>query len=186
MEPQAIRAQVGALLGAREALIWVGQPWQGLRLYRNDLFFVPASLWSALLIGGFGAVLVNGWQLPIALVGVVLLAAALYAVIGRFFMDAYLRAHTFYALTNRRIIIHRTGLLPRTTSYDVRTLPDVTIDIRGNDRGTIVLGEAYGFPDARAMPSPGGEKPTPILDHIANAAQVYDMIEALRDDPLER
>jgi hypothetical protein len=63
------------------------------------------------LIGGGFAIFFNTYFMtsdaPIffRLLGIPFIIAALYMMIGRFFVDVWLRSKTFYGVTNERIII---------------------------------------------------------------------------------
>src|SRR6185437_8193931 len=82
----------------------------------SDAYMIPFSLlwggfaifWEigALRTNGPNAVLMSIWGIPFVLAG-------LYLIVGRFFVDAGIRAKTFYGLTNHRAIII-SGLFSRT------------------------------------------------------------------------
>jgi hypothetical protein len=105
LNPDA-RYRLSDSLEPGESLIWTGAPRQGLLLRPYDVFLIPFSLlWSGFaLYGVLSALRSNGslffvfWAIPFLLV-------VFYLTLGRFFVDARLRASMAYGLTDRRAII---------------------------------------------------------------------------------
>jgi len=99
-----------------------------------------AIFWEAsvLRLSGPNAGFMSIWGIPFVLIG-------LYMIVGRFFVDARIRAKTFYGLTNRRTIII-SGLLSRTiNSLPLRTLSDISLQERSDRSGTIMLGRPQPY-----------------------------------------
>lgn len=127
-----------------EKLIWTGQPYQGLRFSWFDLYAVPfglfffgfAIVWSILAFRGAP---------PFALFGIPFILVGAYMAFGRFIIEAKQRARTYYAITDRRIIIV-TGLFTRTVrSLDLSTLQNVSVSEKKNGRGTVEFAGKTGF-----------------------------------------
>lgn len=107
--------------------------------------------------------------------GIPFLLAGAYFTVGRFFVDARVRANTFYGLTDRRAII-LSGLFSRTTtSLPLRTLSDISLEERKGGTGTIYLGRPQPFAAWYAgMPWPGmGKYLAPAFELIDDARRVY-------------
>ena len=77
-----------------------------------------------------------------ALFGIPFVFIGLYALVGRFFHDAWRRSRTVYGLTDGRILIARPS---RLRSFDLATLREIELSETGDNTGTIILGaDAYG------------------------------------------
>lgn len=158
-----------AYLAPGEAVRWTGRPAQGLRFSGRDAFLVPFSvIWCAFAtFWEFGA-LTSGSPFMIVW-GVPFVCAGLYFVFGRFFVDAWRRARTAYALTNTRALVRRGDSL---TSIDVKTTPQVEFKQNGA-RGTISFGAASIFPF-------GGRDPWHASSNKSEFFQVEDAETAYR------
>jgi hypothetical protein len=173
-------------LRSDEKLLWTGQPAQGLRLRGSDSFLIPFSLlwagfaffweWSVLQqdAPGFFAL----WGVPFVLVGV-------YIVLGRFFIDSALRARTYYALTNQRVVI-LSGLWTRELkSLWLRTLPELSLREGPGPRGTLEFGSSP-WPMGqwfRGMSWPGMSRyQPPSFELIEDPRRVYDLVRAAQQE----
>src|ERR1035437_8167396 len=69
--------------------------------------------------------------------GIPFVLVVLYLIGDRLYFEAKQRAHTFYAVTNERILIV-TGIFNRKVkSLNLRTLSDISLAEGKNDEGTI-------------------------------------------------
>ena len=124
-----------------ERLLWSGQPIRGVRLSAADAFLIPFSiLWGGFAIFWESVVIAQGRPLFFALWGIPFVVIGLYLMFGRFWFDAAQRARTFYALTDRRIIIVSGVFSHSTRSLNLRTLSDITLTKKQNGSGTISFG----------------------------------------------
>jgi hypothetical protein len=128
-------------LGPGEILLWSGPPKSGLLLRSSDVYTVPFSLlwcgfavfWNVGVWYSDAPVFFRIWGLPFLVIGV-------YFVIGRFFMDAWQRAKTYYGVSNERIIIV-SGIFSRNVrSLALRSLSDISISEKSDFSGTITFG----------------------------------------------
>ncbi|HEV7903272.1 MAG TPA: PH domain-containing protein [Pyrinomonadaceae bacterium] len=174
---QAVRAQ----LESGEQLIWHGQPRQGLLLRPSDALMIPFSLlWGGFAIFWETSVILTGAPVFFWFFGIPFVLIGLYLIFGRFFTDARTRAHTFYGVTNDRIIITSGKHNKRVQSLSLSTLGDITLDERADGSGTITfaaanpLGRRGNF---GAMPGVGtGRQTPPSFEMIPQAKKVYEMI----------
>lgn len=160
-----------------ERLLWSAQPRQGLFVRSGDAALIPFSLlwggfaffWEYSVFHSNAPIFFRLWGIPFVLAGV-------YLIIGRFFVDARLRANTYYGLTTERIIIV-SGLRSRTTkSLQLRTLSDVSLSESDSNVGTISFGpQAPWWATGRSWPGTQSQG-SPVFEAIAAAHSVYDMI----------
>ena len=181
---------IGAHLSAGEQVLWLGQPRQGLMLRATDAIAVPLTLLSAIPIGGLCwlwlAPLITRKQMRMAhlevsvfwlidVVFVILVLMMFYALVGRFFTDAWQRAKSHYALTGERVLIARGTGRDGIQSVNLRTLPDLLLTEGKDGYGTVWLTPA---PSRPSMTSGGVSdiNTPPHLDTIPDAQRVYQMI----------
>ena len=173
-----LEQRVRSDLRADEKLLWIGQPAQGLLLRGNDAFTIPFSLFWA----GVVVYLERGAlkQPPdfFALLGIPFVLFGIYLVIGRFFVDAAVRARTYYALTNQRAII-LTGFWTRELkSLWLRNLPQVSLKEGRGTRGTIEFGPS-AWPMSLSFHLPGRSPyQPPAFELIEGPQHVYDLLRA--------
>ena len=174
---QSVRAQ----LESGEQLIWHGQPRQGLLLRPSDAFMIPFSLlWGGFAIFWEMTVILSRAPVFFWLFGVPFVLIGLHLIFGRFFTDARSRAHTFYGVTNDRIIITSGKRGTRIQSLSLSTLGDITLDERADGSGTITFAAANPlgrWGNFGAWPGVGtGRQTPPSFEMIPQARKVYEMI----------
>jgi hypothetical protein len=177
--PDAIRWQ----LGVGEHVLWHGQPIGGMRLRPRDAFFIPFSLlWCGFVVFWNVTVWAQNAPLFFRLWGVPLLLVGAYIVIGRFFVDAWMRARTEYAVTNERILIVTRLISERVTSLSLASLPQITLQVSASGRGTIQFGIAT--PVAVTW-NPSGtfdaQQRMPHFFEIPDARAVADLVRPLHE-----
>jgi Bacterial PH domain len=182
----APQSEIARVLDSGESLIWSGAPRQGMLLRPNDAYMIPFSLlwggfaifWevSVLRISGPNSAFMSLWGIPFVLIG-------LYMIVGRFFVDARIRAKTFYGLTDRRAIIVSGLFSRRINSLPLRTLTDISLQERSDRSGTILLGRPQPYSSwSSGMRWPGmSQYSAPAFEMIPNAKTVHDqLLEAQR------
>jgi hypothetical protein len=170
---------VGRELSPGERLLWTGVPRQGLLLRPSDALMVPFSLlWGGFAIFWETSVLAMGGPVFFAIWGVPFVLVGLYMIVGRFFVDARVRARTVYVLTDRRAIVVSGPFSPTVRSVDLARIPEVSIAERVNGTGTITFGSpAIGAAWFGGMPWPGvaGKFP-PAFELVAEVRTVYQRV----------
>ena len=161
-----------------ERLIWSGRPGQGIRLTGRDGFLIPFSLlWGGFAVFWETAAFNSNAPLFFRLWGVPFLVMAAYMTIGRFIVDAWVRAKTHYAVTNQRVLIVRDRPFQKYISLGIDRLPQMELSEQANGRGTILFGE---------QTSPWGRNnwawtpaliATPQFIAIDDARDVFDKIQ---------
>jgi len=170
---------ISAVLDPRESLLWSGAPRQGLLLRSSDALMIPFSLlWGGFAIFWEFSVLQTPAPAFFALWGIPFVLIGLYMIIGRFFVDARIRAKTFYGLTDRRAVIV-SGLFSRTTnSLPLRTLSDISLQERSDGSGTVLLGRPQPYSAwTSGFRWPGmSQYTTPAFEMIPDAKRVHDQL----------
>jgi hypothetical protein len=106
-----------------EELLWAGRPKQGVYLSRSDIVQIPFSL----LWGGFAIVwevvaISSGAPFHFSLCALPFVAVGLHLMLGRFYLDTRVRSHTFYGVTNLRVLILTGPRMRNLTSIDLARL----------------------------------------------------------------
>ena len=177
-------------LGRDERLLWSAMPASGIRFRPSDALAVPFSvMWGGFAMFWEYSVVTKGAPLLFTLWGIPFVLIGLHLIVGRFFLDSYLRARTFYGLTDQRVIIV-SGLFNREVkSLALTGLSDVSLSERPDGSGTITMGPPNPFQLMWLGPSwPGASKRlTPALEFIDDARKVYGLIrDAQRDASTRR
>jgi hypothetical protein len=174
-------------LSSGERVLWSSQPKQGLALSGSDALLIPFSL----MWGGFAIFWnVGVWSFPktgenidwfMRLWGLPFLAVGIYLIVGRFFYDAWLRKHLFYAVTDRRVLILRGVRSSKLTSRDFKSLPMLELTEHRDGTGTIafdsdevgysMLGRRRGFAGWTRTATPNAQ-----FFRIDNPRKVYELI----------
>lgn len=121
-----------------ERLMWSGRPPQGLRFRKSD---IPAVIFG-LVWTGFAAFWTWGiWHremeiIPTAMGGMMILIGV-HQFLGRFFVDSYVRARTYYGVSDHRMVILKAGPPRNLESLSLAELPDVRLEPEGMDGGVI-------------------------------------------------
>lgn len=132
-----------------ERLAWTGRPPAGARFSGRDVFLIPFSLlwggfaifWEAAVLGiPITAPSGSGPPLFMALFGIPFVVIGLYLIFGRFWVDAWMRANTLYALTDRRALVLRTFLGERLLTARLET---PNLEMRKDGRGNLRFGPTH-------------------------------------------
>jgi hypothetical protein len=187
------------LLSPGEKVLWRGQPPSGLLVLRHqDLVLMPFFLvwtgfslfWELMALamvfaGGEAA----GPGICFPLFGLPFVAIGLYMLIGRFIMDVPARRRTYYALTDRRVLIV-SGLRDRNvTSLPLGKIDNVEMILHRNGTGTLMFSGPMSTRMARGRyysSGSGYNSTIPAFDHIQDPKAVYDMALKAQDDLIVR
>ena len=171
------------LLSSDETIYWAGMPNPQKIFHTDDLAAIPVSLaWTAFFIFwesqavSSGSIFMSLWGIPFLIVGN-------YLVWARFFVDAWLKRRTYYAVTNRRILILQEGWRAKTAAMYVNSIP--IIESEGTDLGTLwfgpklpVIGPKGSRTRAISRFSMGD---VPVFADIDEVTSVQRLIISLRD-----
>lgn len=151
-EDRAIINGPASFLGPGEELLWAGQPRKGLVLRAADIFLIPFSMmWGGFAVFWEVTVLESGAPWFFAIWGLLFVLIGLYFMAGRFWVDAWQRAQTSYAVTSERVVIVSGLFARRVKSLSIDTLSEVSLTERGTDPGRSRLA-----PWPRGITCPGG------------------------------
>lgn len=155
---------ISRVLEPSEELLWTGQPRQGIVFQPSDLWLFPfAVLWF-----GFAWILANNAEASsapflIRLAVAFLIVTGLYVTIARFFVEAKIRARTFYAVTNRRCLIVGGLIWRRSRSTELKTLhtsrSQNSLTTAARSRSALWSRSVAGR-HPNTGPSPGGRHPS--------------------------
>ena len=169
--------QFRAHLGPGESILWAGKPAQGVLFTSRDILLIPFSIfWLGFVCVWLFGVVSTGAPMEFLLVGMLFLVVGLGVMVGRFALDAFVRANTSYAVTTERVIINREGPFGDFTAIALKRLPTVKLKPRGAGRGTIVLVQSTSPWVQISIWTPSLD-PTPQLIAIADAQRVYALIQ---------
>lgn len=129
-------------LDGDERIVWVGAPDPRRFLLPRDAVLVPFHLIWGAGFGFGGVVLLISVPMPFGLLGIPMVGAAAYAVVGRLLVAYWRRAKTRYVLTDRRAIIANTWPGTSVRSVDLQRAPMMSITTRRDGSGTLAFGES--------------------------------------------
>lgn len=192
MDPRAAEQFQRELLSG-ESIHWAAMPNPSVTFHSDDLFMIPFSL----LWGGFAifweASAFGLWGISnrdaeshygFGLIGIPFILIGQYMIWGRFVWDAYLKRRTYYAVTNRRVLIMQDAWKRHATFLFLESIPEVTRE--GGLRGTLWLGPKLPLFAGRSSRSRGMSQFSvnnnpPVLADIDDVYSVNDLILNLRE-----
>ena len=167
-----------------ERVIWSGSPRQGWFLAPSDGLLIPFNLlWGGFAIYWESSVLRSDAPLMFRLWGVPFVLVGLYLIVGRFAVDAWFGGKARYALTNRRILIGRSGPWGNFTALSLDRPPAVQLRQQANGRGTLRFGPLAASPLGWGGRGGNGSlapalDPTPQFIAIEDAQGVVNQIQS--------
>ena len=171
-------------LESEEKLLWTGQPKKGIIFQTADIFLIPFSIvWFAFAIFWTIGTTSAGAPFFFTIFGLLFVFIGLIFVFGRFIIDAIKREHTYYGITQNRIIIKSGVFNKNIKSINIRTLSDIELNERNNGMGTISFGPKNPFYFwGEGMTWWPGMKSNPSLQLIPNVRKVYNQIIKLQNE----
>jgi hypothetical protein len=179
-----------------EKILWLAQPETSVIFSKSDIFLIPFSIfWGGFALLWEGGALMASTDVtesgPIDLLfplfGIPFVVIGLYFMIGRFWYKAKKKKHTYYALTNKRILILTNLFGKRFEGIYVNTLPVIQKSVRSDGIGNLVFGNtnfqgsmyANSGMDWFSNALVGA---APAFYDIKDVETVYSKIAALRND----
>lgn len=182
---------------AGEHLLWSGALFYRGGLAVKDIFMIPFSLvWSGFAFFWEYKVIMSyirtGEMLYILFIafGSIFVIAGIYLLVGRFFYEAYAARSTFYAVTDRRVVIRMEAFPRRVQSIFINKLDKIEFVSGKGTAGSIIFGRgsystyfnnATFYNQTTGMYQPVGGNLTyynrpPGFYNIENAANVHQLI----------
>lgn len=129
-----------------ESIVWAGQPQRSVIFHKEDSFLIPFSLlwggfaifWEAGASGSWGKHSNGQWLF--ALWGIPFVVIGQYLIWSRFVYAAWLKRRTYYAVTNRRVLVIQDGWKRQVASAYVDSLPSLTKEGATNGIGILRFG----------------------------------------------
>lgn len=180
-----------------EEILWAGQPNPHKHFNTQDLFLIPMSLfvfgfaifWETMALrtitGRGGSP--NGPVIFFPLFGLPLVIVGFYLLIGRFFLKRWKKFHTFYAVTNKRVLILTTSWTKHNVqALSIKNLPAISESVNAAGYGTVRFGSASSM---GVMGENSGvewffnyQRPSvPSFYDIADAHRVYQLVNEIQN-----
>ncbi len=167
------------MLRPGENLLWSGKP-DKRRFLLRGWWAIPFSLmWGGFALFWEGSVISTNAPFFFRLWGVPFVVIGLYLIVGRFFVAAREADNTWYAVTNRRILIHGGLLRQNFTELDLARLPALQLSSVQGGIGSIIFGASSSFGSGFVIPGwpMNGSQTSPAFQAIPDAREVYEIIK---------
>jgi hypothetical protein len=174
-------------------------PSSGALFHSDDWFVVPFSLlwggfaifWEAGVLGYWGGDAAKKGHAPgfFILWGIPFVIIGQYLIWGRFLVDAWLKRRTYYAITNRRVLILQEGWKRKVRQIYLESVSEIARE--GQDRGTLWLGPKAPIFGSRGSPTRAWSRlsvdaAVPVLADIEELDSVYRLIQEMRERVRQR
>jgi hypothetical protein len=149
-------------------------------LRSTDLLMIPFSLlWGSFALYWEAAVITTNAPIFFVLWGIPFVLMGLYLIAGRFALDAHIRSHTTYAVTQERILIISGIYRRQIKSLNLHSLPELTLITGSTDAGSISFGTAASqWGSLRLTKWPGMGIQYAQFEAIPQVSTVYKIIRA--------
>jgi hypothetical protein len=180
-----------------ESLLWSGQPMRKVIFHRQDWFGIPFSLmWGGFAIfwesgvTGFWGFSQHSHPAPgfFALWGVPFVLIGQYLIWGRFLYVDWRKTHTYYGVTDKRVLILNAGRNRRVIDAYFSNIDSVALTTRYDGIGTIEFSpelsaqSAWGFGNSRSNNNQIGIDLSRLAFYdISEARNVYQLIQSQRE-----
>lgn len=186
-----VQAELQPELQPDEELLWTGRPDHNRLFSLIDIYLVPFSLlWGGFAFFWEGAVLWSAIQTGNAAIafplvfGLFFVAVGSYLIFGRFLVKRYMKRHTYYGITSRRVILLSTAFRRTVRSVSIKRLPGLELSTGRGRRGTVTFGHWSGLAGMYAntgldwMAWSWGSRPLAFYD-LDDARSVYELVDRL-------
>jgi len=163
-------------LANSEYVLWQGSPGKGNLITAENIFLIPFSiLWCGLALFIEISAIREG-AFPFAVFGLAFVFAGLYLVFGRFIHAVWMRKHTYYIITNLKIIRLRNKKVDMMMRAN---MPPVSLSIHKNGNGTFHIGQVTPYSHMFfRVPGLDRQNPGIELENIAEPLKVQQLLSS--------
>jgi hypothetical protein len=203
IDPDSLAA-IRPELTSGETVLWAGRPSPGVVFHKSvNEFLVPFSmLWGGFAIAWEIAAIWSlhsqpthvGQSVFMILSGIPFVVMGQYMIWGRFLHAARKKRSTYYAVTNRRVIVVQDCQERQVAVADINSLPTLTKEKHSREIGTLRFVPARE-PFARTWPEMPSDrleawdvmsiKHGPIFVDVEDVDSVYQLISAVQTNASE-
>jgi len=168
-----------------EEILWCSQP-ETVLFSSGDFFLIPFSfLWGGFSIFWEASVLTHGAPFLFRLFGIPFVIVGLYFIFGRFIYKRIKKKHTYYAVTNKRILILTNLFIKGIEAEFISQITCIDKSVHSNGIGTLKFGNSSFF---QGMWGNSGmeffnshyRKDVPSFYDIQDAEEIYKMVSELK------
>jgi hypothetical protein len=171
-----------------EKILWQGMPNPEILFSSVDFFLIPFSLiWEGFAVIWVTAVFrlgffsISPFKTPLiffALFGILFVITGLYFIFGRFIFKKWKKRNTYYAVTNKRIIIITKVFIKRVHAEFIEKIPSVNYSQGKKGCGSVRFGNANFTARMNPYNSPNNQGLNfPYIYYGAAAPAFYDIDE---------
>jgi len=119
------------------------------------------------------------WGIPFVIIG-------LYLIVGRFFHKSYRKKHTYYFVTNQRVIILTDTGRKKISAAFIEQVPAINKTNASNGQGTLRFGNTtimdtyYGNSGLEFFAGMYGANPAPTFYDVPDVDHVYQLVNRIR------
>ena len=175
-----------------ENIYWAGMPNPSVIFHSDDWTTIPFSLvwtgffvfWEAQALGFWAATSrQSANDIFMRLWGISFLVIGNYMMWGRFFFDAWAKRRTYYAVTNRRVLVLQEVWKKRTSMTFLEAIPQ--IEREGSAIGTLWFGVKHPVVASRGRKTRDMSRfsigDVPVFTDVDDVDAVYRLIIELRE-----
>lgn len=173
-----------------EELLWTGRPEVNVLFTIQDIYLVPFGLlWCGFIFFGIKDMFSKIGTSTGDILGLIFFSIffiiGLYLLFGRFLYKIYKKKNTYYAVTNKRIIIITKIFSKNIQAVFINGIPTINKSIRKSGIGTIRFGNSsylnsfYSNTGLDFLGSFYGQE-CPTFYDIKDAERVYQLVNELR------
>jgi len=179
-----------------EEILWMGQPNPNINFTSMDWFLIPFSImWGGFAIfwelSALGMLFVNSsneTNIPIVfpLFGIPFVIMGLYFIFGRFIYKKWKKRRTYYAITNKRVLIITNTNNKKIMAEFIDNIPAINYSQKSNGIGNIRFGNFNFMTDMYENTgmdffSGFSGKSSPAFFDIDNVKEVYTLVNEVRN-----